>query len=104
MYAQVKKWAIVLAALIRYAGCSHPETSATKPAALYTWKVRNKDKTIWSGRDDGSTLNIGQSRLVIRDGRVIGDSRDFGPVSPGDEILLDENGSLFVNDKERKAN
>ncbi len=46
-------------------------------------------------------ITKGANKLQFRDGKLIANGRDAGTVNTGDEVLLDENGKLFVNKQER---
>jgi len=49
----------------------------------------------------GPFAQNGGNKLEIRDGRAIANDKDGGQLKPGDEVLLDKEGRLFVNGQER---
>jgi hypothetical protein len=52
---------------------------------------------------EGASQSAGPNTVQIRGGRVVVNGRDGGPLRPGDSVLVDEQGRLFVNGQARET-
>jgi hypothetical protein len=52
---------------------------------------------------EGASQSAGPNTVQIRGGRAVVNGRDGGTLRPGDSVLVDEQGRLFVNGRERET-
>src|SRR5262245_38492016 len=79
------------------AGCARPVRA---PAANYSYEIRSE-----GGFTKGQGSSIGAfadgNRLEIRDGRLTVNAKRYGPLMDGDSILIEKDGTVFVNGQKR---
>jgi hypothetical protein len=83
-------------------GCD--KGSSTGPPtvpAQYSWEVRSETGQFAYGGGNSGSIQVDKGSLEVRDGKVTANGKDGGTLKPGDKVVLDKDGKLFVNGEER---
>jgi hypothetical protein len=83
-------------------GCDKgPSTAPPAVPAQYSWEVRSETGQFAYGGGNSGSIQVDKGSLEVRDGKVTANGKDGGTLKPGDKVVLDKDGKLFVNGEER---
>jgi hypothetical protein len=71
------------------------------PAANYFYEIRS-DGGATSGRSGSIEATAGGNRLVIKDELLTANGKSYGRLKAGDRVLLDKDGTVYVNSEKRQ--
>jgi hypothetical protein len=101
---------IVLALALAGCGCTKTPAPATTPELSgsqgssqgISWTMRGHGDVKSIAKPDGFEASIGQNKLEVKGDKLYFNGKEYGTVKSGDEIVLDENGTLTVNGEKRE--
>jgi hypothetical protein len=97
---------IVVSVAVIGGGCSKPSPSGVsggtgKPVAGYDFEVRGAAGSFTRGQAETFSVQSGASSAEVKDRKLTVNGKAYGTVADGATILVEENGKVLVNGKER---
>ncbi len=96
----------VVSVAVIVGGCSQPSqpgaaSGTVKPVAGYDFEVRGAAGSFTKGRAATFLVQSETSSAEVNDGKLTVNGKAYGTVADGAAILVEENGKVSVNGKER---
>src|SRR5690242_5578764 len=96
--------ATVLILLMGIAGAlSGCRTTSPASSPSVSYEIHGKDGSVSHGVAESGTFKAGENRLELKEGHVLANGKDYGPLKKEDTILLDKEGQLFINGETRPS-